>query len=308
MREFWELLVELSALFFVFRHNICMEEVMPYTIRQMLKEEAEEIFNWGKREGWNCGLHDWDIMYDINPKGYLVGVLDGKVIGCIAAVHYEGKYSHLALLMVEPEYRGRGYGLALWKHALNYLNEEVGVDCIGLDAVLEREKDYQNWGFRSYYKIFGYTYKVDKKFTRPYPSIDERHFADIAEYDLKIFKVNRASFLHDYIFKTEAKTAVAYEGNRLVGFTVARPCWRGYKACPIFADTTEVAKGLLESVLADLPGQMVTIEVPEPNKEAMRLPQDFDMKPWHPTVRMYTSDKYQQDIRYIYTNTTRVVG
>jgi len=281
---------------------------MPYTIRQMLKEEAEEMFNWGKREDWNYGLHDWDIMYDINPEGYFVGVLDGKIIGCIAAVHYERKYGYRSQFMVEPEYRGRGYGLALWKHALNYLNEGVGVDCIGLDAVLEREKDYQKWGFRSYYRITGYTYEVNRKFRKTYPPIDEKHFPDIAKYDLKVFKTNRTSFLHDYIFKTAAKTAVAYDGSKLVGFTVARPCWWGYKACPIFADNTEVARGLLESALADLPGRMVTIEVPEPNKEAMRLPQDFDMKPWHPEVRMYTGDKYQQDTRYIYSNTTLVVG
>ena len=281
---------------------------MPYIIRQMLKEETEGIFNWGKREGWNLGLHDWDIVYDIDPKGYFVGVLDGKIIGSIAGVHYERKYAYLTLFMVEPEYRGRGYGLALWKHTLNYLNKEVGVECIGLDAVLEREKDYQKWGFRPYYKITGYTYEVNQGFSRKYPPIDDKHFQDIVEYDLKVFKVNRASFLYDYTFKTEAKTGVAYEGNRLVGFTIARPCWRGYNVCPIFADNTEVARGLLESVLADLPGQMITIEVPEPNSEAMKLPRDFDMKPWNPTVRMYTSDKYQQDIRYIYSNTTRVVG
>ncbi|MFC2012849.1 GNAT family N-acetyltransferase [Chloroflexota bacterium] len=251
---------------------------MPYTIRHMLREETAGIFDWEKKTGWNFGVHDWGVMYDIDPDGYFVGVLDGEIIGCIGGVSYAGKYGYLTLFMVRPGFRGQRYGLALWKHALHYLNDEVGVECVGLDAVLEREKDYAKWGFHSDYRITGYTYDVKDKFRRRYPPIEEKHFADIAEYDLKMFKVDRSSFIHDFIFKTDARTGVAYDGNKLVGFTIARPAWRGYKVGPVFADNAEVAEGLLESAMADLQGQMITIEIPEPNKSALKIARDYQME------------------------------
>ena len=38
-----------------------------------------------------------------------------------------------------------GYGVKLWKHALDYLEN---VDCIGLEAAPNRLDDYQKWGFK----------------------------------------------------------------------------------------------------------------------------------------------------------------
>ena len=60
--------------------------------------------------------------------------------------------------------------------------------------------------------------------------------------------------------------------------------------------------------MADLQGQMITLEVPGPNKGGLKLAEDFNMKFWHSTARMYTAEKYHQDTRYIYSNTTRIVG
>ena len=38
-----------------------------------------------------------------------------------------------------------GYGVKLWKHALDYLEN---VDCIGLEAAPNRLDDYKKWGFK----------------------------------------------------------------------------------------------------------------------------------------------------------------
>ena len=132
--------------------------------------------------------------------------------------------------------------------------------------------------------------------------------AQQAGYDLKVFQVDRAPFLHDFIFKTEAKTVQAYAGGKLVGFAVARPCFEGYKIGPFFADDIEIATKLAESLFADLPGKTVFIEVPEPNVQAVKLVNDFGMSPGFPTARMYTSDKHRQDVRYVYGITSRVTG
>ena len=281
---------------------------MAYEIRQMSKEDARQGWEWARQVGWNPGLYDWEIMTALDPKGCFAGFLDGKMVSSITAVQYQRRYGFMGLYIVAPEYRGRGYGLAIWKHAINYLTKDIGVECIGLDGVLANEALYKRWGFQTSYKILQYKYVVNRTFKRRCPAISEKHFQDIANYDLKVFKVDRAPFLHDFAFKTEAKTSEAYVAGKLVGFAVARPCFEGYKIGPLFADDIEVARMLIESLFADLLRQTVFIEAPESHSQAIKLVTDFDMSQGLTTVRMYTGKQYQQDIRYVYGNTTRFVG
>ena len=281
---------------------------MAYEIRQMTREDAKQGWEWARQEGWNPGLHDREIITALDPKGCFAGILGREMVSSIVAVQYQRKYGFMGLYVVAPEYRGRGYGLAIWKHAINYLTKEVGVECIGLDGVLANEALYQTWGFHPSYKICQYKYLVNQTFKRRCPAISEKHFQDIANYDLKVFMVDRASFLHDFIFKTEAKTSEAYIAGKLAGFAAARPCSEGYKIGPLFADDIEAARILIESLFADLPRQTVFIEVPESNSQVIKLVTDFDMSPGLATVRMYTSNQYQQDVRYVYGVTNRVVG
>lgn len=281
---------------------------MVYEIRQMSKENARQGWEWARQEGWTPGLHDWEVMTAIDSKGCFAGILDGKMVSSIMAVQYQKRYGFIGLYIVAPEHRGCGYGLAIWKHAMNYLTKEIGVECIGLDGVLANEALYKMWGFHPSHKIYHYKYRVNRTFKRGCPEISEKHFQDITNYDLRVFMVDRASFLHDFIFKTEAKTSEAYIAGKLVGFAVARPCFEGYKVGPLFADDIEVARILIESLFADLPGQPVFTEVPEANSQAIKLVTDFDMSPGLPTIRMYTGNQYQQDIRYVYAVTSRVVG
>ena len=201
---------------------------MSYQIRQMSEEDARLSFEWGKLAGWNPGRHDWQAMRDIDPKGCFAGFLDGKMVSSVTAVHYQRKYGFVGMYIVAPEYRQRGYGRAIWKHALNYLTGEVGVECIGLDGVLANEPLYQTWGFRPAYKIPRYTCVVKGMFKRHCPEIHEGDFADVRNYDARVFMVDRTSFLHDFIFKTEAKTALAYSNGILADFAVERSCSVGY--------------------------------------------------------------------------------
>ncbi len=281
---------------------------MSYQIRQMSEENARLSFEWGGQAGWNPGLHDWQVMRNIDPKGCFAGFLDGKMVSSITAVHYRRKYGFMGMYIVAPEYRKRGYGRAIWKHALNYLTGEVGVECIGLDGVLANELLYQTWGFHTAYKIPRYTCVVKGMFKKQCPEIHEGDFENVRNYDTRIFMVDRASFLHDFIFKTEAKTALAYSNGILAGFTVARPCYEGYKIGPLFANDAETAGILIESLFADLSGVEVSIEIPETNPEATKLVTDFNMEPGFATVRMYTSDRYQFDTNRTYGITSRTIG
>ena len=94
---------------------------MSFIIRAMQQHEISLAIDWAAAEGWNPGLRDAECFYVADPKGFLLGELDGKPVGCISAIRYEEEFGFLGLYIVQPEYRGKGYGLKLWNAAMEYL-------------------------------------------------------------------------------------------------------------------------------------------------------------------------------------------
>jgi len=64
--------------------------------------------------------------------------------------------------------------------------------------------------------------------------------------------------------------AVRSEGG-LRGYGFLRPCLKGHKFGPVFADDAATARALLRDLMARVPGETVALDVPEPNGEAMAI-------------------------------------
>jgi hypothetical protein len=86
------------------------------------------------------------------------------------------------------------------------------------------------------------------------------------------------------------------------------PAYEGYRVGPCFADSTDIARRLLETIFARLEGKILFIDVPEPNAPAISLVEGYGMEPSFACIRMYTTEKYNQDVKYIFGNTTFEVG
>jgi hypothetical protein len=69
-----------------------------------------------------------------------------------------------------------------------------------------------------------------------------------------------------------------------------RPCRRGAKIGPLFADTLEVADRIYRGLAAAVPGQPLFIDVPEPNVHGRALADRYGMAPVFGTARMYTKE------------------
>ncbi|KAK9711999.1 hypothetical protein K7432_007434, partial [Basidiobolus ranarum] len=116
-------------------------------IKSATQESLKIIYQWGDNEGWNPGVHDWKTMYSTNPDGYFVGHLNDKPICCIAIFRYSHQVSYIGWYIVLKEYRGHGYGLTMFKYAMNLLK---GYN-IGLDGVVAQQSNYAKFGFVRHY-------------------------------------------------------------------------------------------------------------------------------------------------------------
>src|SRR5271169_1324234 len=99
-------------------------------IRRMTKDELVHALDWAADEGWNPGLFDAESFHAADPDGFLLGELDGEPIGSVSAVRYGTEFGFLGFYIVKPAYRGQGYGLRLWRAAM----DRLGSRNVGLEA------------------------------------------------------------------------------------------------------------------------------------------------------------------------------
>jgi ribosomal-protein-alanine N-acetyltransferase len=116
-----------------------------FQIRPLEPAQIPLVTAWARQEGFMPGNGDVAIYRQTDRQGIWVGWLNDRPIGCIAGVRYNDAYGFIGLFIVRPDQRGQGYGIRLWRHALEHLSD---VRCIGLEAAPDRIADYASWGFQ----------------------------------------------------------------------------------------------------------------------------------------------------------------
>lgn len=277
-----------------------------YKIRNMTRQELDIAINWAAKEGWNPGLYDADCFYNTDTKGFFMGFLDDEPISCISAVNYNQDFGFLGLYIVKPEYRGKDYGLKIWNHALEYLKTQN----IGLDGVVAQQENYKKSGFKLAYRNVRFQGRSKKKTgvfrTLPLSTIP---FNEILDYDSKLFPTPRSNFLKCWISQPESNSLGIIKNGKLSGFGVIRKCRRGYKIGPLFADDENTAEQLFLA-LNNLPkiDSDIFLDVPEPNKSALKLVNHHNMKVVFETARMYTKETPKLSLNKVFGVTSFELG
>ncbi|MFH1197244.1 MAG: GNAT family N-acetyltransferase [bacterium] len=272
----------------------------------MTNDEIQIAIDWAAAEGWNPGLNDAPCFYQTDPKGFFLGLLDDKPIGCISVVSYQGTFGFLGFYIVHPEYRGQGYGIQIWNRGMEYLRHNN----IGLDGVIDQQMNYKKSGFKLAYRNIRYEgtanhYSVDDKFIRP---VREVEFTKLVAYDTKFFPVEREVFLNCWFNMPDSHTLV-YVEDGIKGYGTIRKCLHGYKIGPLFSDNEKIAEQLLNALSSKVEiVSPIFLDVPEVNPEAVVLAQKHSMRKVFETARMYTKEEPQIKLDGIFGVTTFELG
>jgi len=289
--------------------------VTAYGIRKMTKYEVPIALKWAEIVGWNPGVNDAECFYAADPNGFLLGEHEGDMIGSISVVKYGQDFGFLGLYIVRPEFRGRGYGLRLWKAGIDYLAERN----IGLDGVVAQQENYKKSGFRLAYRNIRYEgggigTGHGNTFCRQAPEkgeiveLSSVSFNDVALYDRKFFPAPRDRFLECWINQPGRHAFGLLAEGRLAGYSVMRPCRNGFKIGPLFADTIVFAEALLDAVCKRASGQAVFLDVPEANPAAVALAESHGMRKVFETARMYTKSEPEISLERTFGVTTFELG
>jgi len=258
-------------------------------IRAMTLPELEVVLDWAAMEGWNPGLQDAASFYAADPGGFLLGLLDGEPVASIFAVRYGAGFGFIGGYIVRPEFRGKGYGMAVWQAGMARL---AGRN-VGLDGVPAQQANYARSGFSLAHRNVRYEgCGSDVPAADRVLPLGQQDLDDILRYDRAFFADDRQHFMRCWL-RQDGSVAfgVRDADGALLGYAVLRPCRAGFKIGPLCAESPEVAEELMLALRGRVPvDEPVFLDVPEPNAAAVALAERHGMRACFETARMYTGE------------------
>ncbi|MDR7665690.1 GNAT family N-acetyltransferase [Methanosarcina sp. Z-7115] len=280
-------------------------EIQGLKIRKMRRDEVEFVIQMETGEEWIPGIHDGEIFYETDPDGFFIAEVEGETIGCVSAVAYDDSFGFLGLYVVKPKFRNKGVGVKLTEKCL----ERMGNRNIGLDAVVENEKKYQElMKFKSFYSNLRFEGRGGGEFPNGLVKVSDVPFESLLEYDREMFPAPRDTFLEKWIKQPDSYAFAAVEAGKLKGYGVIRKCQNGYKIGPLFADDPIAAERIFLALKASVPDEAIYLDVPEPNKKAMEIANKYGMNVIFKTIRMYSREEPDINLEKVYGVTTLELG
>ncbi|KAJ3106692.1 hypothetical protein HDU97_005844 [Phlyctochytrium planicorne] len=221
---------------------------------------------WANEQQWNAGLTDGEVFPLADPNGMFSGSVDQVPVSCITAmkahpypyVQYEKNVGFIGYYIVrDPANRKKGYGLELFKNAMNYL----GPDCnVGLDGVVEQQGNYEKSGFKKHWDNIRFFGKASTQTPLPLSGVANVATKDpsasvvtaIAEFEATFSGMRRPDTFISAWLSNQKITSVVLSSNGgkdILAFGSIRPSASGYRIGPLYAKSEEAAKHVAASLV-----------------------------------------------------------
>ncbi len=276
----------------------------------MQDNEADLLNDWAIKEGWNPGVSDQLVARIYDPEAFIALRINDHLVGGGAIISYGGLYGFMGLFIMHEDYRGKGLGAKLWHYRRDKLLSRLQPKtAIGMDGVFNMAPFYTRGGFALSHRDLRYEGIAQagvKSFNvTPLNSIN---FDVLDAYDQQHFPVPRSAFIKAWINQVGVFGYAVLKKDVLVGYGVARPCHVGYKIGPLFADSADIADNILSSLLSEIKGELVQIDIPEPNVNAIKLAQKYRLVESFGCARMYLGNINAEPLQNIYSVTSYEFG
>lgn len=259
--------------------------------RQATRAELDTAIEWAAAEGWNPGLHDADAYWATDPDGFVCAEEDGEVIATGSIVSYAGAFGFMGFFIVRPDRRGHGIGRDFWRWRKETLRARLLPGAaIGMDGVFAMQPFYARGGFvfsHRNLRMAGTGRAAPANTLHGLPNLTALPYEALAAYDRVHFGFSRDAFLRRWIAPAGGRALGVWNGQRVEGYGVVRPCRSGFKIGPLFADSAILAERLFIALADCAAGQPVFLDTPENNPTALDLAARHGLTESFGCARMY---------------------
>jgi len=241
--------------------------------------------------GWNQTEADWQRFLDSSPLGCFVAESESGVHGSVTTIVFERRVAWIGMVLVDPDYRGRGLGTTLLQKAIDHL-DALKIPVVKLDATPQGQPLYEKLGFRAEYEIGRWTRRRASSGPGTSPNaaasgtVSPRQFETICELDREIFGADRRALLTSLHDDAPEFTRVITASGEVAGYAFGRRGSFADHLGPWVATRTGVARHLLEEFLASSSRAMQIADCVAAHAEARDLLQTFDFAHTRPLTRM----------------------
>ena len=235
--------------------------------------------------GWNQTPQDWARFLEANPEGCFVAECDGRVTGTVATIIYEDRFAWVGMVLVDPDFRGRGIGTALLERAIAAL-EVIRVPCVKLDATPQGKPLYERLGFKTEYEIARCVLRRNVSDASPPPwKLDD--VSAVFAIDREIFGADRSTLLRSIANDAPEFVLLAGQNGSLEGYALGRKGSLADHFGPWVAHNERAARELLEKFLERSRGRVMFVDIVMSSPWASGLIGEKGFELARPLTRMY---------------------
>ena len=255
--------------------------------------------------GWNQTLADWERSRSIEPEGCFAAEWNGTVTGTATVTCYGREMAWIGMVLVHPDYRRRGIGTALLKHAIDCLRAR-GIAPIKLDATPEGQPVYEALGFRPEWTIQRWEIPW---LAAPIASTDSTahrlvsiEAAALLTADRTAFGADRSRLLGKLLEASEVSLWLETERKEArsapAAYGMLRPGSKADYLGPAVAIDAESGLRLIEALLQEAAQtkanpRPVFWDIPDPNRPAVALARRLGFRPQRVLTRMFLGENAQ---------------
>ncbi|KAB2377674.1 MULTISPECIES: GNAT family N-acetyltransferase [Bacillus] len=279
-------------------------------VERLRKEQIGDIVSLSSYIGWDYNREEIETIFD---SGIVYGVWNEreKLIASAAIILYGEKLASIGMVIVHPDYKGRGIGKAITNSCIKSVSVQTPIILIATD---EGKPLYEKLGFRVVSYVSKYicnSYNVNdycvgnEDYMVKYEECD---LEEIIKLDENAFGTNRKVFLKKRMIQSEQCIVVKDNKRNVLGYGLSIQTSENKIIGPVVAKNDTMAMRIVHYLAREHHGKL-RMDVPEGKNGFMNeLEITGFQKVNTPPIMMKNSDKLLKRSNELYSIAAQVFG
>ena len=259
-----------------------------FHVEKMVAKDFPFAVEIANTMNWNMAKEDFEFNVKLEPNGCFVLLCGQERIGIATCISY-GRIGWFGNLVVNENYREKGAGTLLVKHAIKYL-ESTGVTTIGLYAYEHLINFYGNLGFKKNSDFVVLKAKKAKHIEKEkQATMKKRDLPALVNFDCQCFGASREKLLTQIVLRKGNACFVSKENGEVNGYVAAKIYGEMAEVGPLGTSKNhgDSAVTLLRNVLARVANLEVFMCLPASETELLKTAFEAGFQKEFPVARMF---------------------